>query len=97
MIERIGNLYRKAKGQLLERVKLHGAYKNVFDTPQGEEVLKHIMRVGFITRSTFVAGDPNQTCLNEGQRRLALSILRFVRKDKTKLIEQIEKGLQDED
>lgn len=87
---------RRKFANLRDRVLLHGSYQNVFGTPEGEQVLRHIAKVGFLTRSTFVAGDPDQTMLNEGSRRLALSILRFVRKDHSELLAQIEKGINDE-
>jgi hypothetical protein len=87
---------RRKYSNLRDRVLLHGSYQNVFGTPEGEQVLAHIAKVGFLTRSTFVAGDPEQTMLNEGSRRLALSILRFVRKDHGELLKQIEKGINDE-
>ena len=51
----------------------------------------HILREGFVFKSTFVAGDPNQTMLNEGSRRLALSILKMARmnnEEQAQLLEQ---------
>lgn len=64
-----------------ELLKLHTKYKEVFSSSQGEDVLFHICQKGFIFESTFVANDPQQTALNEGSRRLALGIVRFVDRD----------------
>lgn len=88
--------YRRARKTLFRRVQTHEAYQTVFGSPQGEEVLRHICRVGYVTTSTFVKGDPYQTSLNEGKRMLALSILKFVHKDHAKLIQQVEKELDNE-
>jgi len=75
---------------LIHKIRLHEDYQHTFDSPQGKNVLKHICHVGFINRSTFVKGDPHETALNEGSRRLALSILRFLYRDNAEMIRQIE-------
>ena len=84
------------KQAILDRITTHGAYVRLFESEDGKIVLRHILKTGFVTRSTFVAGDPHQTALNEGSRRLALSILKFAKKDHRELIEQIEEGVTDE-
>lgn len=81
---------------LRERYALRDSYRRVFDGPDGERVLRHIMRQGFVTKSTFVANDPEQTALNEGSRRLALSIVKFVRKTDDEITKQIERSIEDE-
>lgn len=68
-------------GKMSKSVRLHEAYQAVFSTPDGEMVLEHILKVGHVMDSTFVRGDIHETCLREGERRLALSILRHVLKD----------------
>jgi hypothetical protein len=78
--------------RLRDRIHLHAAYIRVFDTPDGKLVLRHIMEQGFVLKTTFVAGDPHETSLNEGSRRLALSILKFANQDHNKLINQIEEA-----
>ncbi|HRI37090.1 MAG TPA: hypothetical protein PLO50_00885 [Nitrospira sp.] len=62
-------------------VKLHEKYVSVFGTSDGQEVLEHILRNAYVFDSTFVRGDVYETMLREGERRLALSILRFFSKD----------------
>jgi hypothetical protein len=79
-----------------DRAAVHKSYQAVFNTPDGEVVLRHILKVGKVTGPTFVAGDPHMTSFNEGRRQLALSILRFVRKNHDELLEQIERGLADD-
>lgn len=61
----------------LETIRLRRHYRDVFSTASGRAVLEDICRRAFIAKSTFCAGDPHVTALNEGSRRLALSILRF--------------------
>jgi hypothetical protein len=60
---------------LLDRNSVRRSYQRIFDGPEGEFVLQHLMKVGFVNKSTFVKGDPYETALNEGARRLVLSIL----------------------
>ena len=80
---------------LSKRRMIHRSYDKVFGDNEGEQVLQHRLDVGFVTKSTFVAGDPEQTILNEGSRRLALSILRMARTDHKEMVRMIEKQLQE--
>lgn len=64
--------------EMRDRHKTRDYYKRVFDSPDGELVLRHIARNAHLTSTTFVVNDRDQTLLNEGARRLALSILRQV-------------------
>jgi hypothetical protein len=81
---------------LRDKALLHGAYQRLFDSSDGKIVLRDLMKKGFVTTSTFVANDPHQTALNEGSRRLVLSILRFVNTPHAKMVNQIEEAIQDE-
>lgn len=74
--------------------QIHRSYDAVFSTPEGSIVLGHIVKEGFVTHTTFVAGDPQQTTLNEGSRRLALSILRMARTNHKDVVRQIEQEMQ---
>lgn len=66
-------LIERAK-RVKELVSLRFKYRHVFETPEGQAVLRDICRLGFISRPTF-SDNPQRTALNEGQRRLALAIL----------------------
>jgi hypothetical protein len=81
---------------LKERIDLHETYVAVFSSPEGQRVLRHILKVGNATNSTFVQGDPHGTSFREGQRHLALSIAKMVYRDTTELIKQVEQGLTNE-
>lgn len=94
-MSRLKPLYDKAKKVLFGRIMLHASYKRVFETPDGQEVLTHICKVAHLSKSTFVAGDPYETAMNEGRRKLALEILRFVRKDHREVIDMVEKQLDE--
>lgn len=87
---------RDVREMILEKINLERSYKAVFETPDGRRVLNHILREGFVLKSTFVAGDPHETALNEGSRRLALSILRKVRKDNNDKIQMLEENIKHE-
>jgi hypothetical protein len=71
------------------------AYNRVFNSVDGQIVLMHIIKNSYVLTSTFVRGDPHETALNEGQRRLALSIMRYANMDANKLSEMA-KELQNE-
>lgn len=62
-------------------VQLREKFVSVFGTSDGQEVLQHILREGHAFDTTFVRGDVHETMLREGERRLALSILRYFTKD----------------
>lgn len=75
----------------------HESYAAIFDTPDGKRVLMHIAKVGNLTGTSFVAGDPSQTAFKEGQRHLALSILKFIGRDPNQIITLIQESMQNED
>jgi len=82
-----------------DKIHLHGAFQRIFDSPEnpdGQLVLREILKQGFVIRSTFVAGDPHQTAMNEGSRRLALSILRHAFTDHARLVEQLTEVMKDQ-
>lgn len=60
---------------------LHSKYKDVFGTPNGQDVLFDICKSAYVFRDAFVAGDSHQTAHREGARNLALQILSAVDKD----------------
>jgi hypothetical protein len=66
---------------LEERARLQEMYRRVFDSPEGQEVLRHLARVAGVATSTFVPGQPDVMAFREGQRHLVLSIIRFVGRD----------------
>ena len=82
-----------------KRINVHENYQLVFSTPQGKEVLAHILKEGFMFKATSAlkndgSVDSNQTLLNEGKRMLALSIFKYVNKDHTQMVQQIEEQLK---
>lgn len=84
------------KKVLERRLFINGIYRRVFDNEDGKEVLFHLMKTGFVTKSTFVAGDPQQTALNEGSRRLVLSILAHIHKTPQEITREIENAYKDQ-
>lgn len=69
-----------------KRQQLAADYRDVFETPQGQRVLAHLAKTSFVFDPTFVQGDPYQTALHEGQRRVVLSIMKFIHMDIAKLL-----------
>lgn len=82
--------------QLIDKKADAAAYRRLFDSADGKRVLRHLMRVGFVTKPTFVSGDTEQSTLNEGSRRLVLSIMKAALCDSAVIEQQIQEGMQDE-
>lgn len=70
---------------LQRRERVVESYRAVFESPSGELVLAHLAKHGFLFDSTFVQGDPHQTALNEGSRRMVLSIIKMLNTDLNKI------------
>jgi hypothetical protein len=83
--------------RIADMLHRHEDYVSTFETPQGQRVLRHLMRVSGVTGSNFVAGDPHTTAFKEGQRHIVMSILKFTKKDTEALIKQIEQGLENDE
>ena len=81
---------------LKARINRHENYVATFQTAAGQEVLRDMCKSFHVLGPTFVAGDPNLTAFREGQRHVVLSILRYVNRDTTAIIKQVEEGLQHE-
>jgi hypothetical protein len=72
----------EAEEQLVrQQQELANAYNDVFTSPKGQLVLAHLAKLNFVLSPTFVAGDPYQTSMHEGQRRVVLSIMKFISVD----------------
>jgi len=71
------------KDAMAKTARLQDAYRAVFDetNPQSQIVLADLCKRGFVFDSTFVRGDAHETSLNEGARRLILSVIRFIHRD----------------
>lgn len=81
--------------KLVDRKAVKSAFRRVFESPDGRVVLRHLMHEGFVLKSTFVGSDPHETALNEGSRRLVLSIIKMAFRDDAELNQQIEEGMQE--
>lgn len=90
------DIAKKMQRKYDETLRMRGHYRDTFTSGNGLKVLRHIMKEGFAIKSTFVAGDPQQTALNEGSRRLALSIARHVFRDEADILIQLEEMQQEE-
>lgn len=72
--------------------KLVETYKRVFSGPDGETVLKDLLKFGHFLQPTFVAESPCETSYNEGKRRVILRILSFLNRKDLDLIQTIYNG-----
>lgn len=68
------------------------AYKTIFNTPQGKEVLKDLLKFCHFDSPTFMPNDPYTSAFNEGKRRVALRILGIMNMDEeamNKVLEEL--------
>ena len=72
-----------------ERLSLRRDYKTTFETPEGQRVLAHILRTAGVTRPRFTT-NIETTRINEGERRLAMSIFNEVHSSTDALISQMQ-------
>jgi len=71
-------------------IRLKQAYQTVFKIGGDSEiVLRHLIKMGCVNRTTFCPGDPNKTMMNEGARRLILEVLNLIHGDTDAVINRI--------
>ncbi len=75
--------------RIRQRLDLKRDYKETFGTPHGQRVLAHILRTAGVTRPRFTTNN-EETRINEGERRLAMSIFSFTSSSEEQLIEQLQ-------
>lgn len=78
-----------------ERRRTYDAYRRVFQSPEGQLVLKHMAKHCYVGTTTFVRGDPDLTLVNEGVRRCFLSILKMANVDLGQVTKLLEEQYQD--
>lgn len=77
----------------LERLQLKKDYQETFSTPHGRRVLAHLLRTAGVTRPRFSL-DIEQTRINEGERRFAMSIYNFVHTSEDELLKLMSEELK---
>lgn len=90
MIRAVQRRVSEALDGLAMMINRHERYCAHFESAEGKAILRDLMRKYRVLETTHVPGDPHSTAYNEGQRSVILSILRYVNKDTTSLIKQIE-------
>ncbi len=63
-------------------------YQQVFNSPEGQEVLKDLMNAHHVLSSTF-DGDIRKTIFREGERNVVLRILSILKMDVQQMQERI--------
>jgi tRNA 2-selenouridine synthase SelU len=70
------------------------SFQAVFKTPEGQEVLQHIAKMGFVFQPSM--DTRGLTEFNEGRRSLALDILALCNKDEAAILEMLKTHQQEE-
>lgn len=78
------------------RARIKDAYHSVFNSVSGKIVLQHLAKVCGLGNTSVVKGDVYETYVNEGMRRVILSILRQLNVDDAAMMGLIEQGIQEE-
>lgn len=58
--------------------KTSSRFKQVFGSPEGKEVLKHLLNFCGVLRASYVPRDALCTARNEGRREVGLEIIKFI-------------------
>lgn len=82
---------------LMNPDKVQKAYQSVFAGHDAELVMEHLCQQGFVYQPTFVRGDRDEMLLNEGARRLVLSIIKRVNFTPNQLPKQLTTTAQGDD
>lgn len=61
--------------------KVENAYRELFGSPTGQLVLSHLLHVCHAYESSYKPGDPHETTFREGERHIAMLILRLASVD----------------
>lgn len=72
-----------------QQARMQELYRGVFGSTEGMEVLEHLLRACSVFTTTFTPGDAAQTAFREGQRNVALSILRIIERDDLRLASEM--------
>tara|TARA_R100000687_G_C6396789_1_gene139909 strand:+ start:438 stop:725 length:288 start_codon:yes stop_codon:yes gene_type:complete len=90
-IEKDNQLASKKIG--LEKLNEH--YKVVFSSKDGEIVLSHLCKTGFVLDTTHVPGDSHETAHREGMRRIVVSILKFIGKQPSDFKDMLKEAINE--
>ncbi len=72
------------------------AYKNVFESHEGQLVLKDLMKAHHMLAPSF-KGDAVKAVFSEGERNVVLRILTILKTDVGQLLERINANARDEE
>lgn len=78
------------------QANLLSAYQNIFKSPDGELVLKDLMRTHGILSNIF-KGDVNNMLISEGERNVVLRILSILKIDMNAIYERIDRETESMD
>lgn len=73
-----------------KRKRVDAAFKRFGQSADGKIILEYLFKNTYGMSSTYVANDPNQTLINEGSRRMMLSILKKCYVDQSEQFVQLE-------
>ncbi len=86
---------KTSKRQTAQKAKLQD-YVRTFESDHGQRVLWDLFRETEFLEFNTVAGDPYSTSFNDGRRSVLLHIIGKLKIEPKKLLNIIEKGVEDE-
>lgn len=84
------------KERLSDRLHLVKAYQSIFNTPDGEIVIRHLMRECGLLKPKITT-DTNILLIRQGEQRIVLSMLRIIGKDQHSITKMIQESMEKED
>ena len=84
---------------LKDRMSIHDDMRTVFESPQGQRVLKHLIKSQGVNAPAHQRGNTCcDTAQQDGRRSVVMDIIRFINTDSSyfsRLLEQVEQESQD--
>jgi hypothetical protein len=85
----IASLHQRARAVVAfakRRLQMASDYQAVYNSAEGQRVLRDILREGGILEVAHVAGDPGTSQFNDGKRALALYVVERLRWNEGELV-----------
>ena len=87
---------RQEEVSVQKKLDIVRAYKTIFETSEGKDVLQDLMKTSFFTKSIFTP-EPNTMAYYEGRRSVVLDILALLDKKEEDILKILERSKNQEE
>ena len=79
---------RERRAEKIEE-RFRNDYRKIMIMPEGRRIFYDLIDKGRMYRTTFIAGDPYATHINEGRRQMAIELTRRLERAKPGIVSQM--------